>query len=837
MDARQERKRSAGPSPFPNPIHPHAPDPPDEFHLSTELGGSFLVSGLYLLAFTLLDLMCRASEAVPGICIWYPASGLSLALLLVFRVRLAPAVFVAYLISGLGSFPGLGHPLAAVLLAAGACVLFTLMAAFFLSIRGVDARLGRLLDLIALALVSVCGAALLAGYKTLILCAFELWRWEDSPSNALALWMGDVIGLLTVTPFLLLLAIPAAKRRLGFPSSRPLLAVGQGQSVSKVETVAQVVFMLAALWLVFEWERHHSQGLGYLIFLPVAWASLRHGLPGTYSSVLTVHFAALLSSLFADEPGLDLLETQVLLMSLSLTGLFLGAVGAQRWQAVEQLRVEKAYLEKLFESAPEAIVVVDNQSRVMRANAEFTRLFGYSLDEAKGRRVDHLIVPEEFREEALSVTGKIMNEGSVNLETVRKRRDGTLINVSILGTPIEVDGGQVAVYGIYRDITGHRELEEQLRQSQKMEAIGRLAGGVAHDFNNLLTAILGYAELLAASSDSPDRLGHYIEEIRKAANRAKSLTSQLLAFSRKQVLTPKVISLCQIVSNIEPMLARLLGEDIQLTTDLASAAGKIKADPGQIEQVIVNLAVNARDAMPEGGRILVEVREAILSDEYSKAHSTLPGRYVRLVFSDNGVGMTSDVRRRIFEPFFTTKEQGKGTGLGLATVYGIVKQSGGHLEVESQPRIGTTFTIYFPQVLHESDEEVLREQPVKPEGSAETVMVVEDEDGIRGLISEILKRNRYRVIEAPGGARALLMSEAFGDTIHLLLTDVVMPEMSGRELARRLRAQRPFIKILFMSGYSDETVADASEAGHDAAFLQKPFTPEGLLKKVREVLE
>jgi CheY-like chemotaxis protein len=380
-------------------------------------------------------------------------------------------------------------------------------------------------------------------------------------------------------------------------------------------------------------------------------------------------------------------------------------------------------------------------------------------------------------------------------------------------------------------------LQDQLRQSQKIEAIGRLSGGIAHDFNNILTIISGNAQLSLLDLKQGDPLRENIEEIKRASERAADLTRQLLAFSRKQIMEMQVLDLNHVVQGLDKMLHRLLGEDIELLTVLPEGIGKVKADPGQIEQVIVNLAVNAKDAMIEGGKLTIETADVELDEEYAHRHiAVIPGQYVMLSISDTGVGMTSEVKERVFEPFFTTKEQGKGTGLGLSTVYGIVKQSGGNIWVYSEPGQGTTFKIYLPQVdepLDELKEEVLKEIP----RGDETILVVEDEETVRKLAIRLLKSQGYRVLEAPDGGKALLLCEKLKERIHLILTDVVMPGMSGRKLAERLKQIHPEMKVLYMSGYTDNAIVHHGVLEEGTKFIQKPFTLENLARKVREALD
>jgi nitrogen-specific signal transduction histidine kinase len=391
--------------------------------------------------------------------------------------------------------------------------------------------------------------------------------------------------------------------------------------------------------------------------------------------------------------------------------------------------------------------------------------------------------------------------------------------------------------GIVMDITERRQLGEQLRQSQKMEAVGRLAGGIAHDFNNLLTVIKGYSELMLEDLEGADPLRTEVDEIKKAADRAASLTRQLLAFSRQQVLAPKVVDLNTVVGNMDKLLHRLLGEDIDLFTILEPGLGRVKADPGQIEQVIMNLAVNARDAMPKGGKLTIETANVELDEHYTREHAVVkPGSYVMIAVTDTGVGMTDKVKSRIFEPFFTTKEVGKGTGLGLSTVYGIIKQSGGYVWVYSEVGLGSSFKVYLPRV--DAPAEITSPVSSLPtRRGTETVLLVEDEDGVRALERQVLHKHGYNVLEARNGGEALLMCERHQGEIDMLLTDVVLEQMGGRELAERLLKVRPEMKVLYVSGYADDAIVHHGVLKPGMAFLQKPFTTEALARKVRFVLD
>jgi signal transduction histidine kinase len=394
-----------------------------------------------------------------------------------------------------------------------------------------------------------------------------------------------------------------------------------------------------------------------------------------------------------------------------------------------------------------------------------------------------------------------------------------------------------ANHELEREVAERKLAEEQLRQAQKMEAVGKLAGGVAHDFNNLLTAITGHSELAMRRLKQDDPLYDKLEKIKKAGDRAAALTHQLLAFSRKQILQPKVLDLNQVVFEMNKMLQPLIGEDINLLTKLRPNLGMIKADPGQLEQVLMNLSVNARDAMPKGGKLTIETANVYLDEEYASRHlSITSGWYVMLAVSDTGTGMDAETQERIFDPFFTTKEVGKGTGLGLSTVYGIVKQSGGNIWVYSELGQGTTFKVYLPCVDRRAEEPETAIDGNNLSVGDETVLLVEDEEMVREMAKEILEESGYQVLEAKHGHEALLIAEQYRGHIHLMLSDVVMPQMSGRELAERFAPLRKEMKVLYMSGYTDDAIVHHGVLDEGTAFIEKPFTPNALARKVRETL-
>jgi signal transduction histidine kinase len=417
-----------------------------------------------------------------------------------------------------------------------------------------------------------------------------------------------------------------------------------------------------------------------------------------------------------------------------------------------------------------------------------------------------------------------------------RRQDGAYLNVLDRGLIVRTpEGHPLRVVGSMMDVTERTLLEEQLRQSQKMEALGRLAGGVAHDFNNLLTVISGYSDFLASGREADDPVRRDVEEIRRAADRAALLTQQLLAFGRKQVRHPEVIDLNASVRELSTMLARLIGEDVALEMSLVPEGGAVLADGGQVQQVVINLCVNARDAMPVGGTLTLATRHARIDEREEHDHAVPPGSYVVLAVSDTGVGMTREVQARIFEPFFTTKEVGRGTGLGLATVYGIVEQSCGHVRVDSSEGRGTTVEVYLPRVGVVPAGPVRSLDAAPPRGSG-TVLLVEDEEALRRVAVRILGQSGYRVLASSDVADALRLSRAHGESIDLLITDVVMPGMSGPELAGHVEAAQPGVKVLFMSGYADDALGSHGMLEEGIRFIQKPFSVEALATKVRDVL-
>ncbi len=512
---------------------------------------------------------------------------------------------------------------------------------------------------------------------------------------------------------------------------------------------------------------------------------------------------------------------------------------AERQRAEEALRQSEAEYRSLIQGAAYGIYRSTAEGKFLDVNPALVAMLGY---DSESELLAANLATEIYRdpsERARLVEQYKHQERFDGLQVEWKSKDDTPINVRLSGRAVQDKDGTLAYFeGIAENVTEQRLLEAQLRQGQKMEAVGRLAGGVAHDFNNLLMVMRGYTELLLGRLGANDPLRRNVEEIQEAADRAASLTRQLLAFSRKQVMQPRVFDLNAVVSDTEKMLRRLIGEDIELATLLGAELGRAKADPGQIEQVILNLAVNARDAMPQGGKLVLETTNVELTQAFARQHpGVTPGPHVMLAMSDTGVGMDAETQARIFEPFFTTKEKGKGTGLGLATVYGIIKQSGGYIWVHSEAGQGTTFEIYLPRV----EEAVAADQEEhavsQPPAGSETVLLVEDEAPVRKLAREFLESNGYTVLEAKDGVEAIQSAQQHSGPIHLMVTDVVMPKMSGHELAQQMASVRPEMKVLYISGYTGDALGQYGVPTQDSFFLQKPFSLDTLARKMRQFLK
>jgi PAS domain S-box-containing protein len=503
----------------------------------------------------------------------------------------------------------------------------------------------------------------------------------------------------------------------------------------------------------------------------------------------------------------------------------------ERRRSIDALEESEARYRLLSETSFDG-VAVSEAGIIREANNGMAEIFGYGMDELIGKPIIDLIAEESVHE----VRRRIDENVHGRYELVAKHRNGHQMRIEVT-TNSQIFRGRLRRVAAIRDLTEKKNLERQILQAQRMEAVGRLAGGVAHDFNNLITVITSYTSVVLSENTLSQPVRHDLGEVSKAADSAASLSRQLLAFSRHQPVEPKSLDLNDVVLRAEKMLQRVIGEDITLRTNLGVGLGQVLADFGQLEQVIMNMAINARDAMPHGGELTIETVRVDLAEEFVHNHfAAKAGSYVRLGFRDTGVGMGEETLSHIFEPFYTTKETGKGTGLGLSTVYGIVQQIGGHITVDSVLGKGTTFYIYLPRTEAAPELEIPAATNASPRGS-ETVLLVEDVPAVRDIVRRVLVGRGYTVLDAVDAAAAVARSASHHGPIHLLLTDVVLPGESGRELAEQLRPARPDMKVLFMSGYTEDTVPRGDLLGRDLAFLQKPFTPEALARRVREVLD
>jgi PAS domain S-box-containing protein len=514
---------------------------------------------------------------------------------------------------------------------------------------------------------------------------------------------------------------------------------------------------------------------------------------------------------------------------------------SRRKDLASLLRANEGVVLALLQSAAQAILSIDRHGRMVLVNARTEEMFGYSGEELLGASVE-LLLPETSRavhqEHRVDYFEKPrVRPMGIGMDLRGRRADGTEFPVEVSLSYVQTEEGLFAI-AFVTDITQRKRLERELLQAQKLEAVGRLAGGIAHDFNNMLTIISGYTEMVLDQVPAADPMRSAMEDVLNAAERAQALTNQLLTFSRRQVIQPRVVDVNALIANTDKMLRRLIGEDIELVLTLAEQVGTIRADPSQIEQAIFNLAVNARDAMPNGGRLTIETAAAHLDENYSRMHFDVqPGKYVVVAISDTGHGMDMDTKNRVFEPFFTTKETGKGTGLGLSIVYGIVKQSGGDIWVDSEPSKGTTVKLYFPMIANALNEPQSTGSPSSHARASEMILVVEDERGVRELIATVLRERGYKVLTTGDPLDAIKMMRQHQSAISMLLTDVVMPGMSGKRLVEELLRLRPGLKVLYVSGYTDNVIAHYGVLDVDVEFIGKPFSQGALLQKVREILD
>ncbi|HEV2671991.1 MAG TPA: MASE1 domain-containing protein [Gemmatimonadales bacterium] len=786
------------------------------------------VAALAAVYFLVARLGLRYATIGASISPVWPPTGLAIGALTILGLRFWPAVLVgAFLANATTNIP----ILAAAGIACGNAAEATLGA--YLLRRRAGSRVA--LDELAGILTLVLNAAPVGALASAAAGVTALWLAHVIPANnlpaALGLWWsGDYLGALVVAPALLtwrgVFRSPIAR-----PEIMKLLLLVLGAVLATTVVFGNFVppsFLEPAQY-------------PYLLFPFVMGAALRFGPRGASVLTLTVALLAVAYTVRGGGPFVmqSLPNTNVALMIyvgvLAISGLLLSPAVARRVRAENALREAHGHLQAVINSSPLAIYTVDAAGAVQSWNPAAETLYGWRADELIGSPLARITQDMESR---YGIRERVFRGETVRgIEIGATRKDGTPVTVSVAGAPLLDAPGRVSgMMLIAADLTEMRRLEVQYRQAQKMEAVGRLAGGIAHDFNNLLTAILGTTGLLLEDRHLAPQMQLDVHEIEKAAKRAAGLTRQLLVFSRQQVLEPRLLDLNAVVRDLERMLGRLIGEDVEVHTKLAAELGTVLADQGQLQQAIVNLVVNARDAMPKGGRVTIETADVELDPRQLEASAlTQPGSYVLLAVHDTGAGMDAATKARLFEPFFTTKEPGHGTGLGLATVYSIVKQSSGYIWAYSELGQGATFKIYLPRVAG-APQAVTPSLATLAVGS-ETVLVVEDQAEVRALTTRILEARGYTVLAAENGSAAAQLADRYLKRIDLLLTDVVMPGVNGRELALRLAAQRRDIKVLFVSGYTGEAIRQHGLLELGAAFLQKPFTPDVLARKVRDVLD
>ena len=801
--------------------------------LRADVATTVLVAVAY---FVTAELGFHLSLTTQNVSSLWPAAGVALALLWRFGPRYWPGVYAGALLAGLIT----PVPVWAAALTAAGSTAGALLGVFLLRrTPEFDADLQRLQDVLGLALVSALAPIASATAGVFALFAAGIVAPGALESSWLTWWSGEFLGTLLAAPLLLVW--------LTGPYTRPRWPVAG-------EAALLGVLLAATTWGVY------FEGIPrpILLYPLVMWAALRFALRGATLAATIVAVGSVWATLAGRgplvgvEPALTQNSLHIVLGVTAIMGLVIGSVTAERGRALGAWRATSEDLRAMFDTAPVAIVATDAECRITRWNACAERMFGWSAAEVLGGPLPY--VPADRGTEYVELAERQRRgETIVGFETVRRHRDGRRLDVSLsLAAIRDGQGRLVGSMAVLEGIGSRRAEQErlekseralrlseaQLRQSQKMEAIGRLAGGVAHDFNNLLTSILGHTELMLGELPADHALRGDLGEVQHAAERAADLTSQLLAFSRKQVIEPRVLDLNGTIGRITGMLRRLIGEHIELTTTLEPTLGRVLADPGQIEQVILNLAVNARDAMQDGGRLRIETVNVVLDEAFTREHvGAVAGPHVMLAVIDQGIGIDPEIQPHIFEPFFTTKDKARGTGLGLATVYGIVKQSGGYIAVESAAGLGTTMRVYLPLAAIPPAPAAAPGAEERCTTGSETILLVEDEASVRGLTRRVLARAGYFVLVARDADDALMTSASFEGPIDLLLTDVIMPGVSGPRLAETLLGLRPETEVLFMSGYNEDTIIRQGVLRQGVAYLQKPFTPQILTQRVRAVLD
>jgi PAS domain S-box-containing protein len=798
------------------------------------------ISLAYFVSYVLLERFTVNPQIASGPSVWYPPAGLTFALLVgggpwylpVVVITLTTSEYLNLALPIFSPFGAFGSLITAVGYTIGSIVLRRQLRSFdpAQAVRSVTCY-------VITACLSSLGVAMLG---TTILTITLGRGWASYWQFVFYWWIGDGVALLCIAPFLLVFVLPRLTRVMGFAEPAGQLRTARAYPWNRwkaLELAAQVVGTLSIFAILIESPLSRHSDLFYLFFLPVMWIAIAHGLPGavTASLVLNIGLITLYPATIATPDVL--IKVHLLQFSIAVAGMFLGASITERETVRAQLSKRTTYFEELISHNPIPTLVYDPQGKFQLCNPAFEKLFQFQAAEIAGKMLLEVLVPRELWSESIAVSNRAVAGEAVHFVTRRKRKDGTPLEVAAHVAPLNVSGEMVGVLALYEDLTERKRLEAQVQLSGKLQAVGRLAGGVAHDFNNIIGVIQGYAELLLERLPADGKLRSSAEEILQSSQRATRMTRQLLAFSRKQVVQLQVLDLNSIVLDFKTMLLRLLPEDITQVFIPGPQLGRIRFDKGQMEQVIMNLVVNARDAMPQGGVLTIETFDTVMTEAQAALElGAKPGAYVVLSVKDTGIGMDAATKELIFDPFFSTKDKDKGTGLGLATVYGIVHHAEGFITVDSTPGQGSTFRVYLPQVEAALDvPAVSAEEPLR--GGTETILLAEDEPALRDMIRMSLESSGYTVLEASDGAQAVEVAQRFEGRIDLLLTDVIMPRMRGPQTAKYLSFLRPGIKTIFMSGYTDGAVEKADFLQENPVFLQKPFLRAALGQKIREVLE
>jgi PAS domain S-box-containing protein len=760
---------------------------------------------------------------------WHLLAGLNLALLLAVGIRYGPLLIVGPLLLGVWLDPVPLDVPTLVLWGALLAVAAVFGTAALRHGLHIDPRLLSVRDVNGLVGVALLQPLPVAVAAMFLVVRTGLLSWDLYPAGVVTWWIGQALGTLTIAPTLLVHGRPLAAAVLaqvrpfaGRPAPRPRPGRA-AEARDLAEGVGQAASLAVAVWLPFASVLAHEIRLLYLGFLPLLWIALRWGLPGASLAVTGLNLGVVAAVRSTTEPAVGLPDLQLLLLAFALTGLYVGVVTSARARAERARQASRARFRAVFDRALDPLVVLDGQGRFRDANPAASTLFGAPRADLRRRALFDFVAPRQARE-ARRAWRAVLERGEGAGALQLRRADGSVRDVEYAAKADIVRGRHLS---ILRDVTERRRLEADLRRSETTEAIGRLAGGIAHDFNNRLAVILGYAETMAKELPEDDPYRDHAEEIRVAAERAAQLTRQLLAFSRRQAFDPVRLDLNTLLRELEPTLRRLAGERVKLVLDLAEPLGAVRGDPEPLRQAVLSLALNARTAMPEGGRLTVTTEPAELDEAFAREHAeAVPGAYVRLAVADTGSGMSPEVRAHLFEPFFTSQEVGQGTGLGLATVYGIVRQHHGLVTVDSELGRGSTLALYLPRLDH---------APLHAAAGA-TILLVDDDRGARQGVGSLLAHQGHTVLEAANGGEALFIAEWHEDPIDLLLVPVDLPQLSGPDLALRLRAARPELRVLYL--VEAEAPAGSVEAGVPlgAPRLGWPTTPGVLAGRLRSVL-